>query len=155
MGVFRSGPIFVLINGPFGIGKTTSARLVVERFPNSMLFDPEEIGAFLRRLLGNLVAASDYQDLELWRRDYFDEIVAGWRASGATVHCVRLTASRETLKDRIFTRSEEEGGHDWARSHLNGSLVAAQDPAFGREASTEEKAAQAVASEILSLIQPR
>jgi hypothetical protein len=181
MTTLSSNTVFVLINGPFGIGQTTSARQVVERFPNSLLFDPEEIGVFLRRLLGPLAASSDYQDLKLWRtlavdlairvsaeygrhlvipmnlwrKDYFDEIVAGWRASGATIHCIRLTASCETLVARILARPEEEGGHEWALSHVDSGFAAANDPALGREVSTEARPAQAVAEEIAGFVLPR
>ncbi|HSH80161.1 MAG TPA: AAA family ATPase, partial [Herpetosiphonaceae bacterium] len=59
--------MIVLLNGPFGIGKTTTAHLLVERLPDAMLLDPEEIGTFVRRLVSPIEQRDDYQDHALWR----------------------------------------------------------------------------------------
>jgi hypothetical protein len=59
----------ILINGSFGIGKTTVARLLARRLPRSLVFDPERLGFVLQRarwLLGTPV--EDFQDLRSWRR---------------------------------------------------------------------------------------
>jgi hypothetical protein len=53
----------LLINGPFGVGKSTVASLIVEQIQSAMLFDPEIIGAFLHRLVGPEALSGDYQDL--------------------------------------------------------------------------------------------
>jgi len=61
--------MFVLLNGSFGIGKTTTARLVACQMPNAAISDPEHIGYVLRRLpawmpgLGHQPA--EYQDMDL------------------------------------------------------------------------------------------
>jgi 2-phosphoglycerate kinase len=59
--------MIVFLNGPFGVGKTTVARLVVERIPGAMLFDPELIGAMLRGLFGEVEAVGDFQEYAIWR----------------------------------------------------------------------------------------
>ena len=41
--------MILLLNGAFGIGKTTVARVLVARMPNALLFDPEMIGLILQR----------------------------------------------------------------------------------------------------------
>ena len=64
--------MIVLINGPFGIGKTSIALELVQFRPNATHFDPEPIGAFLRRLPGPIAAEEDYQDLLLWRSLFVD-----------------------------------------------------------------------------------
>jgi hypothetical protein len=56
-----------LLNGPFGVGKTSTAQALIRLQPTFFLFDPETIGALLRHLLGPLATANDYQDLPLWR----------------------------------------------------------------------------------------
>ena len=33
--------VILFLNGPFGIGKTTTAHLLVERLPGALLYDPE------------------------------------------------------------------------------------------------------------------
>ncbi len=64
--------VTVPVNGPFGIGKTTTAHELVRLRPNAIRFDPELTGAFLRHLLGPLAADADYQDLPLWRSLFID-----------------------------------------------------------------------------------
>jgi chloramphenicol 3-O-phosphotransferase len=61
--------LIVLLNGAFGVGKTTVGRMLVGRSPGAVLYDPEIIGIALQRaarLFGRNVA--DFQDLRLWRR---------------------------------------------------------------------------------------
>jgi hypothetical protein len=70
--------VIILLNGAFGIGKTTVARLLVSHLRRAVLFDPEIIGIALQRTLrlgGRTVY--DFQDLSLWRR----LTVAGLRAT--------------------------------------------------------------------------
>jgi hypothetical protein len=60
--------VILLLDGAFGIGKSTVARVLVARMPDSVLFDPEAIGIPLQRaarLLGH--AVEDFQDLRAWR----------------------------------------------------------------------------------------
>jgi len=42
--------VVILLNGAFGVGKTTVARRLVERLPAGAFYDPERIGFVLRRL---------------------------------------------------------------------------------------------------------
>lgn len=61
--------MILLLNGAFGIGKTTVARVLVRRLPRAVLFNPEFIGSALQRslrLFGGGVY--DFQDLKCWRR---------------------------------------------------------------------------------------
>jgi predicted kinase len=61
--------VILLLNGAFGIGKTTVARVLVSRLPRAVLYDPEWIGIALQRvarLAGREV--EDFQDLRVWRR---------------------------------------------------------------------------------------
>jgi hypothetical protein len=60
--------VILLLNGAFGIGKSTVARALVARLPGGVLFDPEIIGMVLQRaarLVGYPV--EDFQDLRAWR----------------------------------------------------------------------------------------
>lgn len=62
----------MLVNGAFGIGKTTVARLLRARLPGSALYDPELLGLVLRRVPACVPlegrGSDDFQDLALWRR---------------------------------------------------------------------------------------
>ena len=124
----------VFINGSFGAGKTTVARLLRGALPGSALYDPELAGVVLMRL-SRLVnfrrpAAEDFQDFPAWRRsavagvrlfralfrgpvivpmtfsrrEYFDEVVAGVRRFDPEVRVFCLKASPTALKKRLAGR---------------------------------------------------
>lgn len=66
--VRQNAGVILLLNGAFGVGKTSVARVLVTRFPRAVLYDPELIGIALQRtarLFGREVV--DFQDLRLWR----------------------------------------------------------------------------------------
>ena len=54
----------LLLNGAFGVGKTTLANELLRRRPDWMLFDPEEVGAMLWRVCPE--PRGDFQDLAAW-----------------------------------------------------------------------------------------
>lgn len=65
--------MIVIINGAFGVGKTSVAKMLVKNIPNSILYDPEEVGFMLRNIIPNEIMeleekADKFQDLELWRK---------------------------------------------------------------------------------------
>lgn len=64
--------MIIMINGAFGAGKTTAANRLQSQVPGSMIFDPEEIGYMLRKLVPveERLAhehTDDFQDMELWK----------------------------------------------------------------------------------------
>ena len=59
--------MIVVVNGTFGVGKTTVAERLVGRLPGSLLFDAELVGSFLRRIVTPIENPADFQDLALWR----------------------------------------------------------------------------------------
>ncbi|WP_017543525.1 AAA family ATPase [Nocardiopsis prasina] len=125
--------MLLLINGPFGGGKTTTAETLVRRVPDSRLLDPEEIGFMLRHLLPD--HPGDFQDLPPWRslfatvaarvhaftgqtliapmsvlrREYAEEILTGLRAEGLAVRRVLLHPDRDTLEARIAAHDVAPG----------------------------------------------
>ncbi|WP_234998489.1 AAA family ATPase [Salirhabdus sp. Marseille-P4669] len=65
-------PIIILINGAFGVGKTTTAKKLNQLIPNSIIFDPENIGYLLRELVPENMRqeherTGDFQDFDLWK----------------------------------------------------------------------------------------
>jgi adenylate kinase family enzyme len=61
-----------MINGAFGVGKTTVATKLLEKIPNSILFDPEEVGYMLRNIITDEIKdeqerTDNFQDLSLWK----------------------------------------------------------------------------------------
>lgn len=64
--------MIIMINGAFGVGKTTTAYQLQSRIPNSMVFDPEMIGYLVRELVPEQMRMTeeqtdDFQDIEIWR----------------------------------------------------------------------------------------
>ncbi|MDY0393289.1 AAA family ATPase [Virgibacillus halophilus] len=43
--------MIIMINGAFGVGKTTVANRLQKELDNSMIFDPEEVGFMLRNII--------------------------------------------------------------------------------------------------------
>jgi hypothetical protein len=170
--------MILFINGPFGVGKTSVARILVEKLPNAVLYDPELIGSILRRVLRPVKKADDFQDYALWRglvvavahalrvasartlvipmtvwrRDYFDPMVAGLRRVDPALRCFRLTASEDELVRRISSDSEDAGAYGWRMSHARVCLGAYRDPAFGVEVPTDGLAPPEVADRILKSV---
>lgn len=70
--IAKTSSMIVLINGSFGVGKTTVARLLVSETRSSTFFDPEFVGLALQLPLRvarrNSVGAADFQNIALWRR---------------------------------------------------------------------------------------
>lgn len=167
--------MILFINGPFGVGKTTVAKLLVQKIPDAMLYDPERIGAVLKRV--SFKKVDDYQDYALWRtlvvggvrllkkasartliipmtvwrRDLFDHTITGLRSLDEDLACFRLTASRDVLMDRISSDTEDREACAWRMSHAEVCLKALRDPAFGTEIRTDDRTPGDVADRILQI----
>lgn len=132
--------MIVMINGSFGIGKTTVARLLNASLPGSRIYDPEWAGFVLMRLPKRLElkgsGSNDFQDIELWRRSavagirlfqlfasgpiivpmtfshpaYFDEVVMGIRRLDAELRVFCLKASLSAVKKRLVERGTKIEG---------------------------------------------
>ncbi|OGO77134.1 MAG: tunicamycin resistance protein [Clostridiales bacterium GWB2_37_7] len=64
--------MIVMVNGAFGVGKSTTALQLVKQVPNAIIYDPEEVGLMLRNIIPKELKlkeerTGDFQDLELWR----------------------------------------------------------------------------------------
>lgn len=64
--------MIIMINGAFGVGKTTIANMLQNEIENSMIYDPEEIGYLLRNVIPIDIkriesSTGDFQDLDLWK----------------------------------------------------------------------------------------
>lgn len=127
--------MIVMINGCFGIGKTTAARLVRKALPGTLIYNPEWAGSALMRLPKFIrlkgSGTQDFQDISLWRkatiagirafktvasgpvlvpmtftnRDYFDEITTALKTRGHQLLNLCLTADLPTIQQRLTTRS--------------------------------------------------
>jgi len=59
--------VIIWLNGPHGIGKTTTAGLLAERIDGARTFDPEYVGFILRSTLSEVHPVPDFRDWRPWR----------------------------------------------------------------------------------------
>lgn len=119
------------INGAFGAGKTSAAFALHRRLPGSFVFDPENLGFFLRENLPPVCQRPDFQQMPLWREGNFlllrelcrqysgtvivpmtladpgyeAEILGRLESCGVEVGRFLLSARRETILRRLKKRS--------------------------------------------------
>jgi hypothetical protein len=135
--------VIVWLNGTFGVGKTTTARALVDALPDARVFDSETVGYMLRHVL-HTVAVGDFQEWTPWRRlvvetaaqvldyvggtlvvpqsvlveAYWEELRSGLAQRGVPVHHVVLHADEDTLVGRIDADTVEVGARQWRLDHL-------------------------------------
>lgn len=130
--------MIIMLNGSFGVGKTTVAKALVKALPNAVLYDPELIGYVLRRLPIRLwpkaEVTNDFQDISLWRTwtirlagllhrltrrtlvvpmtlanpAYLAQIRTGFKRIDPKLYHFCLTASLETIQKRLTRRGEDD-----------------------------------------------
>lgn len=94
--------MFILLNGAFGIGKTTTARALLDQMSSSRPYDPEPLGVALQRASAFLRPGGridDFQDLALSRR--MTVLGARWRYCGGGVVIVPITFSNLGYLDAL------------------------------------------------------
>ena len=131
--------MYLLINGAFGIGKSTVARELRGLLPRALVYDPEPVGLLLQRWPGN--AERDFQDFPLWRQllvagaraagrlsgtviipmafsslAYLDEVRRGLAAAGPVRHYC-LTAPLAVVQRRLAARGEPAHDRRFAWEH--------------------------------------
>ena len=132
--VAKAACMIVMINGSFGVGKTTVANILRNATSRSAVYDPEWAGFVLMRLPSWIrlkgSRTDDFQDIALWRRsvvagtklyrrlasgpvivpmtfsrrDYFDDIVSAMGRLDAELRVFCLRASPTTIKNRLLLR---------------------------------------------------
>ncbi len=135
--------MIVWLNGPFGVGKTATARMIVEKLPGTRLFDPETVGYMLKANLPDR-PIGDFQDLPAWRmlvprvaavvaaqtranliavqtvlvERYWTELRRGLDDEAIHLVHVLLDCSEAALRQRIASDVEERGAERWRLDHL-------------------------------------
>jgi hypothetical protein len=139
--------MIIWINGAFGSGKTTTAFELHKRLDNSYVYDPENIGFFLRRNMPADIIQGDFQDQPLWRKfnyeiikniyikydgtiiipmtiynkDYYEEILGRLQGDQFRIDHYILGASRETIIKRLSKRLSNKDS--WAARHIDVCLA--------------------------------
>ena len=169
--------MILLLNGAFGIGKTTVARRVRDARPHSIVLNPEPIGVVLQRsarLLGKRV--DDFQDLALWRRltivavrlarivrsnvivpmafsnaAYLDEIRSALRRFDDTVLHVCLVAPLDVVHARLEARGAHPLTHAWEYRRAAECCTVHRGGEFAKQVRADGDAGS-VADDVLALV---
>ncbi len=170
--------MIVFLNGAFGVGKTTLAERLVARLPNSLLYDAEEVGYFLGKIVAPIDRPDDFQHLPMWRsltvttahllrqtygrtlvmpmtiwrRPCFDEVLGGLRAGDPEVYHFSLTATAETLAGRLRRRGDSPEVFAWCWARAERCIAAFQDPVFAVQIATDGKTPDELTAELLALL---
>lgn len=168
--------MIVWLNGAFGVGKTSLARALSVKWPSALLFDPEQVGFMLRKVVPEDVQTGDFQDLPLWRRlttetaigllrqtnrplivpmalvnpAYFDEVVGELRRRGVEVHHFALLGSYDTIRRRIRRRWELPGSKRWTLAQVERCVTALESPEFKVHIDTNNRSVDEILLEILA-----
>jgi hypothetical protein len=128
-------PVIIWINGGFGAGKTTLAQELHRRLPDTIVYNPEDVGLMLWKWMP---PNGDFQHLPSWRelvvatalslrrhhadtlivrmsliRDaYRDQILGGLADAGEQVLHVFLEVDAGVLRERLNARVTHPG-RDW------------------------------------------
>jgi len=71
--------MIIWINGAFGSGKSTTARKLHKLLKGSYIYDPEQIGFFIRKNAPKPFSKGDFQDIPLWREfNYKTKIIVNY-----------------------------------------------------------------------------
>lgn len=141
--------MIIWINGPFGGGKTHVAYELHRRLPNSTIFDPEEVGFFIRSKMIIEGDLPDFKDYSLWRystnyflknldnddrviivpmtltnKEFYNEILEPLKERHKIVH-ITLLASEDVIKKRLLKRGDSK--NSWTYKLVNDCLVELND----------------------------
>lgn len=167
----------VFINGSFGIGKTTVARLLAAQLPRSVIFNPEPMGVALLHLAAiGAPRKDDFQDLAAWRwlgarairiarslrntvivpmtftnLAYLEEFLSSVRARGVPALHFCLTAPLAVVIARLHAR-QSLGPTPWQLRRAAECCAAHSAPEFAEHVPTADRTAHEVANEIAARI---
>jgi hypothetical protein len=97
------------INGPFGGGKSQTARELHNRLPGSLICDPEQLGYGLHRMLPPQLRG-DFQDFPAWRQGVYEVLDLILRSAKGTI-IVPMTLIEPAYFADVIGRLTD-AGHD-------------------------------------------
>jgi hypothetical protein len=103
--------MILIINGSFGVGKTTVGRLLRRQIDGSSLYDPEWAGSILMRLPSVIKLSGsgtdDFQDIDLWRKSVAHGTKLFRAFARNRIVIVPMAFSRRNYFDEIVRRMRE------------------------------------------------
>lgn len=166
--------MIVWINGAFGAGKTQAAYELQRRLQNAYVYDPENVGFFLRKNLPAGLCTEDFQDYPMWRTfnlemldyiargfdgtvivpmtitnpQYYEEIIEKLSQNHPVKHII-LCARRETLLKRLASRLE--GSRSWAAQQIDRCIQAFDTDITEQKLDTDDLSVEQVAAQIAAI----
>ncbi len=162
----------IWLNGSFGAGKTTIAQELVKKLDNAFIYDPENMGAFLRDNLK--YNYNDYQEYPFFRqfnfeiikdlnnnynyvivpmtltnKTYYDEIIGKLISLGINTKHYILMAKKEAIISRLDNRGNTTS---WSYDQVDRCLGAFAENIPGEKIDTNNKSVDETTMEILNLI---
>lgn len=167
-----------MLNGSFGVGKTTTAQALLDVIPNALLYDPEQVGYLARAITKEARSiaeeTADFQDIRIWRPlvvaaaeqlirhyarplivpmtlanpAYLDEIKNGFSAFDRQVYHFCLTASLQTIHSRLRERGDSPESWCWRKAIEYAPMFS--DARYAIHIDAEHNAPSEVISQILS-----
>lgn len=164
----------IWLNGAYGCGKTTIAYELARSIENAFIYDPEQMGYFIRKNEPEELIADNFQDEPLWaefnlkmirhicnsnktiiipmtiyRKDIFEQIITQLRNDEIIVDHYLLSAKKTTIMQRLMKRLE--GRNSWAASMIDECLAGFKDECFERKIVTDELNIDDIVSLIIKL----
>ncbi len=170
--------MIIMINGSFGVGKTTTAQALLELIPNALLYDPEQVGYLVREITKEARSGdeetADFQDIHIWRPlviaaaeqlirhyarplivpmtlanpAYLAEIKDGFSAFDPNLYHFCLTAPLPIIHSRLKERGDNPQSWCWRKAIEYVPLF--DDTRYATQIDTEHNSPSDVVSEILS-----
>lgn len=165
--------MIIWINGAFGSGKTQASIELNKRVENSIIFDPEETGFYIRDNMPKHLIPDDFQDIPLFRKfnyemlkytyensdhdiivpmtivhdEYYEEIIGKLRKDNIEVCHFSLIASKETLLNRLIMRADSS--YDWASKQIDRCMNALASEKYENKIYTDDLGIDEVVEEII------
>ncbi|MFJ9949470.1 AAA family ATPase [Kitasatospora sp. NPDC091207] len=172
--------VIVFVNGPFGVGKSTTVRILADDLPEALVIDPEKVGHMLWAQLPQRLRTEEFELEPVWpaltrclidessraynrtllvpmtiaRTAVLAQIVGPLRKQGHDVQHFTLLADAATIRDRLRARGEgpdEWGELSWEGLQVERCIAALSEPVFATHLETGNRNPRAVADEILRL----
>lgn len=166
--------MIIWLNGAFGSGKSSVAESICKKLNTAHLYDPEQIGYFLwDSFPEEMKRKGNFQHIPIWRefnykilkymdinyegiivvpmtiyiKQYYDEIIEQLRKEHVEVRHFILSASKQTIIDRLLKRGENKDC--WAAQHIDICLKAFDNSISKEKVDTEFKKIDEIADEII------
>ena len=144
MSSIEKGELMIIwLNGAYGSGKTTVAFELNKRLSKSFVYDPENLGSFIRHNIPKNLHKDNFQDHDQWRYfnydllkyiaesydgiiivpmtiiniEYYQEIIERLKKDGIRLDHYILYANKKTLNRRLNKRLEL--GETFARVQMD------------------------------------